>query len=112
LATAGKCLLFTSAFAQEEALRNIQKKAPDQLPDLTRLMQQVTILPEPHPKWIVWAAGLPLARKDAPILAAAIKGKVGIFVTGDCRDFGHLFGQVLEGVNISTPGEALGAIGR
>ncbi|HOD99383.1 MAG TPA: PIN domain-containing protein [Syntrophales bacterium] len=110
LATAGKCLLCTSAFAHEEAARNIQKKAPDKLPELTRLMPQVAILPEPHPRRVAWAAGLPLARKDAPILAAAIQGKVDILVTGDRRDFGCLFGQVLEGVTISTPAEAVEAI--
>ena len=73
-------------------------------------MPQVAILPEPHPRWVAWAAGLPLARKDAPILAAAIQGKVDILLTGDRRDFGYLFGQVLEGVTISTPAEALEAI--
>ncbi|MFH1081547.1 MAG: PIN domain-containing protein [Pseudomonadota bacterium] len=107
LAAAGKCSLSTSAFTHEEAVRNIQKKAPDKLDDLTTLMQQVDILPEPHPKWVTWAAGLPLAQKDAPALAAARQGKVDIFVTGDRRDFGHLFGQVLEGVKILTPADAL-----
>lgn len=111
LAEAGKCALCTSAFAHEEAIRNIQKKAPDKLADLTTLMQQVDILPEPHPQWVIRAARLPLARKDAPVLAAALQGKVDIFVTGDRRDFGHLFGQVWEGVKILTPADALEAVG-
>jgi predicted nucleic acid-binding protein len=51
-----------------------------------------------------------LAGKDAPVLAAALQGKVDIFVTGDRRDFGHLFGQVLEGVKILTPADALDAV--
>lgn len=110
LAAAGKCSLCTSAFAQEEAHRNIQKKAADKLPDFTTLMRQVDILPEPHPKWVTWAERLPLARKDTPVLAAAIQGKVDIFVTGDRRDFGHLFEQVLEGVKILTPTDALEAV--
>ena len=97
LSATGKCSLCTSAFAHEEAFRNIQKKATDKLADLATLMQRVNILPEPHPKWAALAAGLPLAQKDAPVLAAAIQSKVDIFVTGDRRDFGHLFGQVLEG---------------
>lgn len=107
LAAAGKCALCTSAFAHEEAVRNIQKKAPDKLADLTALMKLVNILQEPRPKLVTWAAGLPLAHKDAPVLAAAIQGKADIFVTGDRRDFGHLFGQVLEGVEILTPADAL-----
>lgn len=110
LAAVGKCALCTSAFAHEEALRNIQKKAPDKLAELNTLMQQVDILPEPHPQWINRAARLPLSSKDAPVLAAAFQGKVDIFVTGDRRDFGHLFGQVLEGVKILTPADALEAV--
>ena len=110
LAAAGKCALCTSAFAHEEAVRNIQKKAPDKLAELTTLMQQVDILPEPHPQWVNRAARLPLSSKDAPVLAAAFQGKVDIFVTGDRRDFGHLFGQVLEGVKILTPADALEAV--
>ena len=110
LAAAGKCSLCTSAFAHEEAVRNMRKKAPDKLADLTTLMQQVDILPEPHPKWVTWAARLPLAPKDAPVLAAARQGKADIYVTGDRRDFGHLFGQVLQGVKILTPADTLEAV--
>jgi predicted nucleic acid-binding protein len=110
LAAAGKCTLCTSAFAHEEAVRNIQKKAPDKMADLTMLMQQVDILSEPNSKWVNWAAELPLVRKDAPVLAAAIQGKVDVFVTGDRRDFGHLFGQVLQGIRIMTPAHAFEAV--
>lgn len=112
LAAAGKCTLCTSAFAHEEAVRNIRNKAPEKLADQGALMEQLEILPEPHPRWVTWAAKLPLARKDAPVLAAALQGRVDIFVTGDRRDFGHLFGQVLRGVRILTPAEALEAVGR
>jgi predicted nucleic acid-binding protein len=111
LAAAGKCSLCTSAFANEEAFRNIHKKAPQKLADLTLLMKQVDILAEPHPKWVTWATLLPLVQKDAPVLAAAIQGKVDIFVTGDRRDFGHLFGRVLHGVKVLTPADALEAVG-
>ena len=107
LAGAGKCTLCTSAFAHEEAVKNIQKKAPAKLADLTTLMKQVKILPEPHPQWVVRAERLPLAGKDAPVLAAALQGKVDIFVTGDRRDYGHLFGRALEGVKILKPANAL-----
>jgi uncharacterized protein len=112
LAAIGKCALCTSAFAHEEAVRNIHNKAPEKLADLTVLMKQVDILPEPHPQWVIRVARLPLSGKDAPVLAAALQGKVDIFVTGDRRDFGHLFGQVLEGVKVLTPADALEAVGR
>jgi uncharacterized protein len=110
LAATGRCFVCTSAFAHEETVRNILKKAPDKLADLTTLMQQTEILPEPHPGLIAWAAELPLARKDAPILAAALQGKCDIFVTGDRHDFGHLFGQVLKGVKILTPADAFATV--
>ncbi|MBN1664037.1 MAG: PIN domain-containing protein [Deltaproteobacteria bacterium] len=112
LAVAGKCVLYTSAFAHEEAVRNIQKKAADKLTELATLMQPVEILPEPHPHWIIRAERLPLAGKDAPVLAAALQGTVDIFVTGDRRDFGHLFGKVLEGVKILSPADAFEVIVR
>jgi len=110
LAAVGKCALCTSAFAHEEAVRNVQKKAPDKLSDLNMLAQQIEIFPEPHPQWVIRAERLPLSKKDAPVLAAALQGKVDIFVTGDRRDFGHLFGQVLEGVKILTPADAFDAV--
>ncbi len=110
LAAAGKCALCTSAFAHQEAVRNIHNKAPGKLADLTLLMKNVDILPEPHPQWVLWAQRLPLAAKDAPVLAAALQGNVDIFVTGDRRDFGHLFGQILEGVKILTPADTLEAV--
>ena len=37
-------------------------------------------------------------------------GEFAIFVTGDHRDFGHLFGQVLEGVKVLTPADTLEAV--
>jgi hypothetical protein len=74
------------------------------------LMQQVDILRKPHPQWVIRAERIPLVDKDAPVLAAALQGKVDIFVTGDRRDFGHLFGQVLEEVKILTPAYALEAV--
>jgi len=107
LVEAGKCSLCSSAFAHEEAVRNIQKKAPDKLADLTILMKQVEILPAPHPRLVIRMERLPLAGKDAPVLAAAVQGKADVFVTGDRRDFGFLFGRVLEGVKVLTPADAL-----
>ena len=72
----------------------------------------VKIIPEPHLRWVAQMENLPLAKKDAPVLAAAIQGKVDIFVTGDRRDFGHLFNRVVEGVKVLTPGDTLKTIMR
>jgi uncharacterized protein len=51
------------------------------------------------------AQGLRL--KDAPILAAAVYARAELLVTGDRRDFGHLFGRGPHGTRIVTPAAAL-----
>ena len=43
---------------------------------------------------------VPLDAKDAPLLCAAIATKCDYFVTGDKRDFGHLDGQTVLGVQV------------
>jgi predicted nucleic acid-binding protein len=45
--------------------------------------------------------------KDAPILAAAIDARCDWLVTGDRRDFGHLFGSNQRSVLVVSPSEAL-----
>jgi hypothetical protein len=105
LATAGKCLLFTSAFAQEEALEKYSEKGAGSTPGPDQAHAAVYHSSGTASKVDRLGSGVAhWPGRDAPILAAAIKGKVGIFVTGDCRDIGTCSRQVLEGVNISTPG--------
>ncbi len=107
LAAAGYCSLHTSAFALEEARRNLAMKAPASLADLDHLFARLTVVPEPSPDKLRRAQDLPLAMKDAPIMAAAIASAAELLVTGDRRDFGHLFGKEIEGVRVSSPREAL-----
>jgi uncharacterized protein len=110
LADAGYCSLCTSAFALEEARRNLALKAPAKLSGHERILPLLTIVPESAPKKVTWAQGLPLPVKDAPIMAAAVVCAADILVTGDRRDFGHLFGQSIEGVRVMSPREALGEV--
>ncbi|MCK6371456.1 MAG: hypothetical protein L6Q83_09065 [Gammaproteobacteria bacterium] len=56
------------------------------------------------------AAGHRLPARDAPILAAAIVSRSAVLVTGDRRDFGALFGKIIDGVEILPPGEAVHAV--
>lgn len=107
LADAGHCILSTSAFAEEEARRNLSLKAPAKVSILDSLLPLVTIVPEPAPDKTAWATGLPLPSKDAPIMAAAVSCTADILVTGDRRDFGHLFGRDVEGMRVLSPREAL-----
>ena len=110
LAAAGHGSLYTSAFALEEARRNLALKAPAKLSGLGRILLLLTIIPEPSPEKVAWAQGLPLPAKDAPIMAAAVACAAEILVTGDRRDFGHLFGQSIEGVRVMSPLEALAEV--
>lgn len=107
LADAGHCSLCTSAFAREEARRNLSLKAPANVSNLDALLPLVTIVSEPAPEKTTWAAALPLPPKDAPIMAAAVSCAADILATGDRRDFGHLYGRNVEGVRVLSPREAL-----
>jgi predicted nucleic acid-binding protein len=87
--------LLTSDFAIEEARRNILLKRPAWLTAFEDLVTQVRIVPSVH-----FAIQDDLAEKDAPLLCAAIRFGCQYFVTGDKRDFGHLYGTTIEGVEI------------
>ena len=107
LAERGMCSLVTSAYAVDEAQRNIALKYPALRSVLDTLLDVLTIVREPQPSTVATMANLPLADKDAPILAAAVECRADCLVTGDRRDFGHLFGRVIEGVLVLNPGEAM-----
>ena len=107
LAEAGHCSLSTSAFALDEARRNLASKAPNHIPELDSLARLLVIVPEPKPDMVLWARQLSLPAKDAPIMAAAVQSGATVLVTGDRRDFGHLFGQTHNGVAVLSPRETL-----
>jgi predicted nucleic acid-binding protein len=102
LARAGHCSLLTSAFAQEEARRNIAAKKPDRLEALEGLLRQVTLVGEPAAAAVAAAIQHRLPAKDAPILAAAVQAKADALVTGDRAHFGHLYGIVVDQVLVLT----------
>ncbi len=92
--------LITSAYAAEEARRNLA--GADQVARLEELLTRTRIVPEsdaPVP------ARVRLPDKDLPILRAALAGKATHLVTGDIRDFGRYFGRRLAGILIVTPAE-------
>jgi predicted nucleic acid-binding protein len=107
LAERGICSLVTSAYAVDEAQRNITRKYPALRGELDSLLADLTLVREPQPSTVAAMATLPLADKDAPILAAAVECHADCLVTGDRRDFGHLFGRVIEGVLVLKPGDAM-----
>lgn len=96
--------LVSSAYAVEEARRNLVEKA--QRRRLTDLLAAVRIVPElaetEYEIMGLLEAGLPA--KDLPILGAAIGARATHLLTGDATHFGHLFGTTIAGVTILTPG--------
>jgi predicted nucleic acid-binding protein len=94
------CDLLTSAFAFEEARRNITAKAPERVAAFESLAPELVMIDEPRPAQVAVAVSHGLPDKEAPILAGAITGRADALVTGDRMHFGHLFGAQVEGVRI------------
>jgi len=95
--------LITSAYALDEASRNLEtKEQKERLKDLVSQISLIDVLP---------IAEIPqdieLKEKDLPILKAAIFAKASHLVTGDRRDFGKYFNQTIRGVLILPPADYL-----
>jgi predicted nucleic acid-binding protein len=99
--------LVSSRYALEEAARNIAVKFPECVAEFNTLIAGLLLVAEPSQGEIQLAATRCLPDKDVPILAAAIAARAAALVTGDRRDFGHLYGTTVEGVAILTPAEAV-----
>ena len=87
----------TSDFATEEARRNVQLKRQAWARNLDRLIRQVQVVPS-----IQFDLPVELSDKDKPILCTAIRCGCQYLVTGDRKDFGHLYDHMVEGVTIIT----------
>lgn len=96
--------LVTSDYAIEEAKRNLPE--PEQRDRLEALLRTVERLPTTSLDRSA-RHGIALREKDWPILAGAVAGGATHLVTGDVRDFGRYFGQVLFGVMVITPADYL-----
>ena len=107
LARGGHCDLLTSTHALEEARRNLQLKSSGFERRLMEALVQVTVVVEAPAALVDWARELGLPLTDAPILAAAVHANADLLVTGDTRDFGHLFGTTLRGTRVVTPASAI-----
>ena len=93
-----KATVITSDYAHIEARRNLDAKRPhwrDGLPEVMSGIEMVPSVDAPVPAEI--------KDKDRPILATAIKYRCHILLTGDKRDFGHLFGQTVSKIKVLSP---------
>ena len=86
----------------EEARRNLIAKAPGHDAALPALLRRMTIAAV-HPSGPLPAAAGALPEKDRPVLAAAIRTRCDVLVTGDRTYFGRFYGKTLGGVTIHSP---------
>ena len=85
LGAEGHWRVFTSAYAIEEAKRNLTLKFPDALEHHSRLIESVTLV-KANPA-LPFPAELP--EKDRPIFQGALSCPATHLITGDLRNFGR-----------------------
>ncbi len=109
LARLGDCELVMSAYAQEEARRNLEVKGSPGWQDAMRLaVESIAVIGEAQRPALELAQGAALSDpNDVPILAAAIQCRADVLVSGDRRAFGALFGSRVAGVEVLTLREPL-----
>jgi predicted nucleic acid-binding protein len=90
--------LITSDYAREEAIRNIRTKRARWEFGFNQIMRSIAIVPS-----IDQMLDIEIASKDRPILATAIANRCDRLITGDKKDFGHLFEKEFQGVIILSP---------
>lgn len=92
----GSCV--TNSYAVEEAKRNITAKKFGSIEQLELLLENISIN-----NTLVFNLPVKLPNKDIPILAGAIACECTHLLTGDKKDFGFLFGELVSDVKIVSP---------
>ncbi len=111
LATEEKVQLVLSQRVLTEMERNLQKKAPDQLPTYRLLLAALVPDITAEPAELVAQVETYLVAKDAPIVAAAISAKVDYLVTFDYKHLlNHPDVSAKSGLKIVTPDVVVQAI--
>jgi predicted nucleic acid-binding protein len=93
--------LLTSAYAVEEARRNLAIDRREALARLEQLTTTVSIVDARRS--LKLPGNIRLELKDQPILLAAIHGRADYLLTGDARHFDHLYGKRIKGVVVLRP---------
>ncbi len=89
------CSLVTSMYALQEAERNILLKRPQWARDFRQLIQEIALVAD-----VPLDRDVMLADKDCIILGSAIAAQCAYLLTGDKKDFGHLYGRQIAGVTV------------
>lgn len=100
--------LVTSAYAVEEARRNLEDE--DRRKRFGALLRRVRVVAEAPDLEATRRAlpdDAPLPPDDLPILAAAIAAGATHLLTGDRRHFGELYGERVGGMRILKPASIL-----
>jgi uncharacterized protein len=87
--------LLVSPHVLEEAERNLAQKRPNWQGTFQELMDHISTVPD-----AMLREPVKLATHDHPVLGAAIAADCDYLVTGDKRDFGHLYNKTVGGVKI------------
>ena len=87
--------LVTSDYAHEEARRNIQAKRAQWYSTFSDIETKIFRLPSAP-----LTHDIELVEKDRPILGAAIAHQCNYLLTGDKKDFGHLYGKKIGSVTV------------
>ncbi len=95
--------LITSAYAAEEARRNLADG--EQRTRLEELLNQTELVPEANPR--ITKPEVRLPEKDRPILHAAVQARSTHLIAGDISHFGPFFGERLQRVLIMLPADYL-----
>jgi predicted nucleic acid-binding protein len=90
--------VLASDLAIEEARRNIRLKRTAWQPTFETVLEGIEVVAS-----TLFPLPVDLDEKDRPLLCAAIKARAELFVTGDRRDFGQLFGMSVLGVEVIPP---------
>lgn len=109
LARHGVCELVMSAYAQEEARRNLEVKGRTGWSEaLAQATEWNSVVGEAQRPALELAQQAALSDpSDIPILAAAIQCQADVLISGDRRAFGGLFGKRIAGVEVLTLRDAL-----
>ncbi|MGO9265215.1 MAG: putative toxin-antitoxin system toxin component, PIN family [Candidatus Binataceae bacterium] len=99
----GDVQLLSSAYAVEEARRNLAIDHREVLPRLQLLTTAVAIVDAPQS--LKLPGNIRLEPQDQPILLAAIHGKADYLLTGDARRFEHLYGKQIKGTLVLRPAQ-------
>jgi predicted nucleic acid-binding protein len=91
----GHADLLTNAYAKMAAARNVAAKQPKCLSKHEKFVSSLELIP-----LRLFDLGVKLSEKDQPILCGAVSGGADFLLTGDRKDFGHLFGKTVHGVKI------------